>query len=171
MLSLPNHNAPYSGVSKNWKRKGNHFLSVRFFIKKKSGSFAFQFTLWVSYPFLGQALSINFRWECEPPISVVSITLFLLHLFTDFALGLRFYCWFLKNRVPNDWDKKTCMLFADFLSVLSINFSGFGSLHLVSAFHSRADKIVISAPWNRHYLLILALRYLEIVPSGKKNFC
>jgi hypothetical protein len=52
-----------------------------------------------------------------------------------------------------------------------MNFSGFGSLHLASAFHSRADKIVISAPWNRHYLLILALRYLEIVPSGKKNFC
>jgi hypothetical protein len=77
---------------------------------------------------------------------VVSITLFLLHLFTDFALGLRFYCWFLKNRVPNDWDKKTCMLFADFLSVLSMNFSGFGSLHLASAFHSRADKIVISVP-------------------------
>ena len=61
MLSLPNHNAPYSGVSKNWKRKGNHFLSVRFFIKKKSESFAFQITFWVSYSFSGQALFINFR--------------------------------------------------------------------------------------------------------------
>ena len=77
---------------------------------------------------------------------MVSVTLFLLHLFTDFALGLRFYCWFLKNRVPNDWDKKTYMFFADFLFVLSINFSGFGSLHLVSVFHSRADKIVTSVP-------------------------
>ena len=54
-------NKSYMGVSKNWKRKGNHFLCVRFFIKKKSESFAFQFAFWVSYSFSGQALFINFR--------------------------------------------------------------------------------------------------------------
>ena len=145
-------------LAKIEKEKEITFWALDFLSKKNRKVWLFNFCIWVINSYAGQALSINFRWECEPLISVVSITLFLLHLFTDFALGLRFYCWFLKNRVPNDWDKKTYMFFADFLFVLLINFSGFGSLHLASAFHSRADKIVISVPWNRHYLLILALR-------------